>query len=63
MTMIVMLDPMLCLYALAYKHSGSVSAEPLSEETTNIIADYISGCCNIISLDELEELAEEEEDA
>ena len=57
---IVMLDPMLYVYALAYTYINSVEAEPLSEETIDVITDYIDGCSNIISLAELEELVKEE---
>lgn len=60
--MIVMIDPMLYLYAKVYRYNSSVETSPLSEETTNIITDYISGCRNVISLEELDALASEEED-
>ena len=59
---IVMLDPMLYVYALAYAYSGSVEAEPLSEETIDVITDYINGCSNVISLEELDALASESEE-
>ena len=59
-----MIDPMLYLYAKVYKYNNSVETTPLSEETTNVITEYISGCKNQISLQELEALcSEEEEDA
>jgi hypothetical protein len=58
---IVMINPMLHLYANVYRYTNSVEAEPLSEETIGIIAEYIDGCSNTISLQELEELCEEEE--
>lgn len=60
--MIVMLDPMIYLYANVYRYINSVVAEPLSEETIDIITDYIDGCKNQISLEELEALTSEEED-
>jgi hypothetical protein len=57
-----MFDPMLNLYAKMYRFNNSEVVEPLSEEATNVVGDYISGCNNQMSLAELEELASEEEE-
>ena len=48
-TVVVIINPMLYLYTLAYRYN-----------TWNVIAEYISGCKNQMTLAELEELAEEE---
>ena len=66
MMMIIMFDPMVAAYAAAYHREKFLSSEeaiPLSEEILGIFTDMIGECHNSISLEELEKLAEEEEDA
>lgn len=65
---IIMIDPSIYLYAAAYRQQkedfifNSEDAAPLSEDIINTIADIIGNCANQISLSELEELCEEEDE-